>query len=534
MNSPKHVGIVGCGFAGTSALWQLIDRRPVSHITVFESTGDFGPGYPYREDDSEDYLINNTTDAMCLVTSNRGAFLEWLRANGHPGAADPRGHLPRRNFGLFLRDVVRACLVSAAVKGVRVELVSKEVLSMSEAADGSVRLDWQGGTTTVDAALLTTGRCPEVNPVSEPPPGAAARYLANHIREDQLDRLPLDAQVHVLGASLSAYDIVNRLFSSKTGCSFVQEGDGLLFVPGGNERRVVLASRSGRLKKMQSLTPTAIKRSKLVDAELARLAERNSGLTLNDVVSLVDQEAQSHGVRLDWPALLEPYSDCQDAQAVNARAGAELQRDIAAAKGPPGSNFMVDLVLDAKTLLWDAFARRWLRPQEQTFYRHHVESALLCYGAPCPIPTAQRLLALHRAGRLVVRQGVRDVALDVTGEYFSVPHRHGVDRAEVVVNATGAVDRRLHSRRQGPLVVSLREQGLLQPFVLAGAEADGVAVDMSTFKADGARNIYVANMFLWGPGFFTSSAFMMAYVVEQAIAAMYPSSTQHSQSERRQ
>jgi hypothetical protein len=44
---------------------------------------------------------------------------------------------------------------------------------------------------------------------------------------------------------------------------------------------------------------------------------------------------------------------------------------------------------------------------------------------------------------------------------------------------------------------------------------------MSTFRAEGARSIYVANMFLWGPGFFTSSAFMMARVVEQAVSAMY-------------
>lgn len=39
----KHVAIVGCGFTGTSALHQLVERYPVERVTVFESTGDFGP-----------------------------------------------------------------------------------------------------------------------------------------------------------------------------------------------------------------------------------------------------------------------------------------------------------------------------------------------------------------------------------------------------------------------------------------------------------------------------------------------------------
>jgi hypothetical protein len=46
-------------------------------------------------------------------------------------------------------------------------------------------------------------------------------------------------------------------------------------------------------------------------------------------------------------------------------------------------------------------------------------------------------------------------------------------------------------------------------------------VDMATSRAIGSRSIYVANMFLWGPGFFTSSAFIMATIVERILRAMY-------------
>ncbi|MDB6178878.1 hypothetical protein PAF17_15400 [Paracoccus sp. Z330] len=49
----------------------------------------------------------------------------------------------------------------------------------------------------------------------------------------------------------------------------------------------------------------------------------------------------------------------------------------------------------------------------------------------------------------------------------------------------------------------------------------GASVDMPTYRSNGARNIYVANMMLWGPGFFTSSAFMMALVAEQVLKTMF-------------
>ena len=133
---PQHVAVIGCGFAGTSALWQLVQRFPVTRISVFEASAEFGPGYPYRGDDSGDYLINNTTDTMCLVPGHRGAFIDWLKLSQHPGAASPSGHLPRKEFGYFLKEVVRASLVSAAIKNIRVDLIPHEALGLSELAAG--------------------------------------------------------------------------------------------------------------------------------------------------------------------------------------------------------------------------------------------------------------------------------------------------------------------------------------------------------------------------------------------------------------
>ena len=520
--SCTHVAIVGAGFAGTCALWHLVDRYPVRQITVFEASGAFGPGVPYREDDSPHYLINNTTDTMCLASGHRRAFLDWLAAIGHPGAADPQGHLPRAEFGRFLREVFRAAVASAAIKGIAVRLVPQAVTEIDETLPGRVRLTWAGGETLADAVLLATGRCAAAPRVAAPPPGAHACLIPDHLRTPVLDALPPEATVHVLGTSLSAYDVVNRLFAPETGAVFVRDATGTLqFEAGSSARQVVLMSRSGRLKKVGSATAPAIRRTRLRAAVLAAQAQAQGGLTLADLQALVEAEAAAHGVRLDWAALAHPYRDCTNAEAVNQRAGALLAADLAAARQGGAANFLVELAADAQRLLWHVFAAGLLQPEAQRRYRREVETALLCYAAPCPIPTAERLLALHRAGRLRVCRGVGTPVLEPDGRAWTVPHAHGAARATVLVDASGALDRRLDSPGQPPLYAQAARSGLLRPHAPGGEPAEGIAVDLQTGRAAGTRAVYLAGMMLWGPAFFTSSAFLTARMVERALAAMF-------------
>ena len=515
---PAHVAIIGCGFTGTSALLQLVDRCPVQRISVFEASGDFGPGFPYRRDDSAHHLLNNTTDSLCLLPHNRQAFIAWLRGQGED--VDPKGHLPRRRYGDFLADAVGAAATLAAVKGITVQRFPVEVTGLDEPAEGGVRLRWDGGSLQADVVILATGRCPVRDPIAAPPPGSGALLVADHVRNPALDTLPLDARCHVLGASLSAYDVVNRLFSPDTGCRFERQADGSLrFLPGPNRRQVLLCSRSGRLKHLQSRQPMALQRRHLTPDALQALAGRGA-LDLAALRGLVDAEARAHGVVLDWPALLQPYAGCQDTAAVQQRATGLLAEAIADCR--QGRNFLVDLAGAVQTLLWDAFAQRLLPPAEELRYRQTVESAVLGWTAPCPLPTAERLLALLQAGALQLRHGVQGVVWSDADQRWRIRCAFGDELARVLVNTTGALDRRLRSPAQPALVRHMAAQGLLQPYRLAGEETDGVDVDMATLRAVGSRHVHVVGMWLWGPGIFTSSAFMMARTVKTVLDGLYP------------
>ncbi len=522
---PKHVAIIGCGFTGTSAFFQLVDRAPVREISVFEASGEFGPGYPYQVDECPDYLINNTADTMCLVPDNRRAFVAWLENRRGVGTDfDPKGHFPRALFGEFLKDAFATTRTVAAIKGIKVNLIPFEATSVAEDNDGRVRVGWRGNEMLVDAAILSTGRCPDRDVVRHSSGSAAATYIATHIMSSELDDLAADATVHVLGTSLSAYDVVNRLFSSDTGCEFVRADNGdLKFVSGGNGRRVVLCSRSGRLKAIQSSLPAAVDRRKFTLENLRRASEP-SGMTLAAVGDLIRAEADERGAAIAWDDVLCPYRRCTTQSDVNEKAGGLLDEAIRSAAGPGHANFLVDLYADAMIDVWDAFAERLLTSKDEVAYRRTFETTVLSYAAPCPASTGEKLLALHRAGRLSVIAGVTGTGLLSDGSAFEIEHQHGSEIATVLVNATGATNRDVTSPEQSPLTRSLVENGLLQPYRRDGVEAPGAAVEMSSFRAAGARNVYVANMFLWGPGFYTSSAMMMATIVERIVGSLYQAS----------
>ncbi len=519
MTFPAHVAIVGCGFTGTSAFFQLVDGYPVRKITVFEVSARFGPGFAYQPDECRDYLINNTNDSMCLSPDHRRAFVDWLA--GHPELApdlDEKGHLPRAIFGLFLEDAVAATRTVAAIKGIEVVLVAAEVIGMREDPDGKVHLSWEEREIEADVVILATGRCPDLA-VCVPLERSETTFFPSHLGARELDEVPLDGRVHILGASLSAYDVVNRLFSSTTGCRFEPDSNGeLKFLAGPNRRSVVLCSRSGRLKKMQSRVERVLERRHFTRQNLRRLAERGE-LSLHKIAELVQLEAEDHGSRLDPQEVADPYRHCNDEASFQATVSGLLEREVRRAKGVEHDNFLVDFFEDTDGTIWDTFGERLLDPEEESNYRSNFESALLLYKAACPISTAEKLLALMRAGRLRVLRNA-EIVTSSSSRTLKVTHAFGEEPCRYLVDATGRTDRRVNSERQPALIHSLLGQGLLAPYRLAGEAREGAAVDMATFRSAGSRNIFLANMLLWGPGFFTSSAKVMATVVQRILRAM--------------
>lgn len=517
-DKPKHIAIVGCGFTGTTALHQLVHHYPVRKITIFEAGEEFGPGFPYSPREAPDYLINNTNDTMCLEPTNRQAFVEWLRNHDrYSHSLDEGGHMPRAVYGEFLVDTIRQCRQIADQKGIELEFVHEECADIEEHDDHSVTLHWRGGMTDADMVILATGRCPDIDVFGL---DSEENYFATHMPGNQLAPLPLDAEVHVIGASLSAYDVVNLMFSPDTGASFEAAAPGKLrLAPGPNQRRVILCSRSGRLKKAQSRYPGKILRRHFNAEAIDGMAKRAT--SLEEMIGLMIADAEDNGVLVKPDLVKHPYAGCRNIEDVTARAAEILRFDIEEALSPEtGANFMVDYLADAQFDIWDLFARKKLTEQDELRYRQLIESPYLCWGAPCPIPTAQKILALIEAGRLRILTGTRSITAGDGGS-FAIEHEFGTEPATVIVNATGAVNRDVESPGQPELIRNLVRRGLVRPYRLGGDKSPGAAVDMASYRCEGSTSIFAVNMLLWGPGHFTSSAIAMATSVRDLLARRF-------------
>jgi hypothetical protein len=521
-DAPSHVAIIGCGFTGTTAFYQLVHNYPVQRITIFESSGIFGPGFPYQADESPEYLLNNTNDTMCLDPSNRRAFVEWLHRHPvHSIGLDEKASKPRAVYGEFLQDVIAQTVAEADKRGLGVAFVPQEVVDLDQEAGGGITIHTENGKFVADAVILATGRCPDydVYNLSDAPPD---RYFPVHMPGTRLDVLPLDAECYVIGASLSAYDVVNQLYAASTGCEFVPEGQNRLrYVPNDNKRKVVLCSRSGRLKKVQSRHPYPVKPKHFSLAPVQKLEPGR--VTLAQLFELMVKDAQEHGVDVDRQQMVDPYAGCDTAEKVNQQALTQLELDVDAAASDESStaNFIVDYLDAAQFEIWDVFASHALSPQQEALYRSKYETAMLSYAAPCPSVTAQKVLALMQSGNLRIISGVKSVTMSQDRKSFEIEHRFGKEWAPYLVNASGVVDRNIRSERQSALISNLTTKGMLSEYRRLAEAQNGINVDLDSFQSADTPNVYVANMFLWGPGFFVSSAIMMATVVNRILDAVF-------------
>tara|TARA_R110002096_G_scaffold426421_1_gene636133 strand:+ start:20231 stop:21817 length:1587 start_codon:yes stop_codon:yes gene_type:complete len=526
MNTPKHIALIGCGFTGTSAFYQLVDKYPVSEITIFEASGEYGPGLPYRGDECDDYLLNNTNDTLCLEPNNRHAFLNWLNSDPDLPAGvempeiNPRGNLPRTFYGYFLKDVIKSTRINAAIKDIKVNLIAAEVTEIIE-KDNQVTIKWNSGEVTADNVILTTGHCPQIDRYENPPDGSNALYFPDHVNEPSLDIIPMDATCYILGASLSAYDVVGRLFSEKTGSRFKRDQDGILsYIAGPNERNVILCSRSGRLKKMKSRTQKDINRQYFTLDYLTSKAA-DGALRLEDIADAIKKDCENNDGDLNWDEVIAPYKDCLNAKDVDDRAADILEKDVRTAIEGTARNILVDIFGDAGLEIWDMFAARLVSPEEENRYRSQFETATLTYEAACPISTAEKLLALHCAGKLKIIKGVERVSFDQNKDAYLIEHEFGSEHATVLLNTTGSVERDISSTHQPKLIQNMVKSGMMKSYICGGTKMPGVDVDIETFRINGTKNIHLASQLLWGPGFYTSGAIYMATFVDRILKSLF-------------
>jgi uncharacterized NAD(P)/FAD-binding protein YdhS len=262
------VAVVGGGCAGVLVTRELL-RNGDDDVVLIEP-GEPGGGLAYGSAQPW-HLLNSRAGTMSADPADPGHFVRWARNRGL--SADPTDFLSRRDYGLYLREVLDEA--AAAHPG---RLTFRSARAVGLEPEWAVQLD-DGSRVHADDVVLTVG-----NPLGAQPSALAAAhpgYIADPWRPGVLDSVPTDAPVLLIGTGLTAVDVTLTLTIGQA-----------------RSAPITALSRRGRLP----LTHTVV----AVPPEAPFL---DNCATLRDVIRAVRASAGEAG---DWRAVVDgmrPYLD---------------------------------------------------------------------------------------------------------------------------------------------------------------------------------------------------------------------------------
>ncbi|MNX49605.1 3-(3-hydroxyphenyl)propionate hydroxylase [compost metagenome] len=190
------VVIVGGGFSGAMLAARLAERGQAS--VLIERQGEAGPGLAYSAV-LDAHRLNVRAGRMSALAERPDDFIDWLTTH-HPDQADPDGFVPRRLYGLYLRDRL------AAVEGACPGLIQR-LRGEATTIEGRAVLLSDGRQIEGRAVVLATGN-PAPRTTSE---DQGPRILSDPWAPGALDRIQADDAVMILGTGLTMVDVVLAL-----------------------------------------------------------------------------------------------------------------------------------------------------------------------------------------------------------------------------------------------------------------------------------------------------------------------------------
>lgn len=194
--SDRPVVIVGGGFSGAMLAARLAERGQAS--VLIERQGEAGPGLAYSAV-LDAHRLNVRAGRMSALADRPDDFVDWLTTH-RPDQADPDGFVPRRLYGLYLRD--RLAAAERACPGL-IQRIHGEATTIEGQA---VRLS-DGRRIEGRAVVLASG-----NPAPRTTPqGQSPRILSDPWAVAALTPIQPDDAVLILGTGLTMVDVVLAL-----------------------------------------------------------------------------------------------------------------------------------------------------------------------------------------------------------------------------------------------------------------------------------------------------------------------------------
>jgi uncharacterized NAD(P)/FAD-binding protein YdhS len=210
-----RVVIVGGGYSAAALAVQLVRRTRVPvDITIIEPRENLGRGLAYSATDPE-HRLNGPLDTHALDPDRPRELRAWCQSQGlleqDPECFARSGHifLRRGDFGKYLSDQL-ACHARDERLGSRITHVRDVATSVVVRAGLSGVETAEHGMVQAHVVVIATGNSPPRLPFPfKPEHGNHPRVIAQPLEPGSLDVIAANSRVLVVGAGLTAVDILS-------------------------------------------------------------------------------------------------------------------------------------------------------------------------------------------------------------------------------------------------------------------------------------------------------------------------------------
>jgi uncharacterized NAD(P)/FAD-binding protein YdhS len=484
------LAFVGAGPTTIYTLRAVLDQEILpAAITIYEEQPRAGLGTPYRPGWNDPAMLSNI--ASIEIPPIEETLIAWLerqprarliRLGIDPEQIDDHAFYPRLALGEFFLDQFTALIARARRCGIAVEIATRCRILDIAAVPERLRLSVAPAIgaaceRTFDRVVLATGhRWPEEPEVR---PG----YFLSPWPATALQRVPA-ARVGIRGSSLTAIDAAVALAVAHG--TFIETDDAAIdyrLNPGAEAFRMTMLSRKGLLPEADFYHPVPYEPLAFCTPEsMTDLIAEGVDTLLERSYALFKQELAhadpDYAARIGLAGLgLEDFADRYFAERLAADQFAWAQTNLAEAR----ANYAA-----ARTVPWRyailrmhevlALIAPHLDVEALDRFDQYLKPVFVDDYATVPHVSIERLLALHRAGRIEVAALADGARIDTHGDDAGATVIRNGDRQHfpVFIEATG----------QRPLAIdTFPFQTLLdQDVVRDAAEGDpdgpkGVAVD---------------------------------------------------------
>jgi len=362
-----RIAIVGDGLASAICLNKLVNTSGSSAlgIDVYAQRTGIGRGMAYSTETPDSMLLNHMVRSMRYSDSDGAGFLSYLREHFN-ACTTPDDFVPRRIFGDYVESSVAKLFNDNAN-------LSLSIIPVTAIKPGKKKILVQtahGGKVYDDVIICVGG-------------GGKADTLATKYNNQQTS--VSGKNIGIIGASLSAIDMVNHFFQSDSNSW---------------PEKITMTQRTPGFRMVRPIN-TPIYKPYILTQEFV---ESRPNFSCKELMELIQKEINCHGISYDFFS----YGGLTKSDNFTKDLGKTLLRLCSDPKNLENQpEFAVFGVMNAIIMpLMSIFEQERISPAEAEIFRQKAEKIIFAFLAPMPPHVAGKLVDLIDKGRLQIECGL--------------------------------------------------------------------------------------------------------------------------------